>query len=163
MSSKQHVNAGTSSAKHEHLLTNMTIMAAVFTVIIGFTVSHEVKTSESNICSTIQTLLQKQKESTASSESKIKSANPNSCTFWNKYTQSIRNDMRLMGFSKRHTDVALGMLSHGTYNEIARSLKITERTVREHAKTLFERTRCAKKSDFGKSLHKAIETFYNAS
>ncbi len=75
---------------------------------------------------------------------------------WSEYFTKIEEEMADLGITERQREVALGILDHQSYAQIAHRMRVQERTVRDHAKLLFKKAGCAGKADFPHAILRAV-------
>lgn len=81
----------------------------------------------------------------------------NAAYHWDEYFKKIESEMGALGITERQREVALGILDHQSYTQIAHHMRLQERTVRDHAKLLFNKVGCVGKADFPHAVLRALK------
>lgn len=75
---------------------------------------------------------------------------------WHLLTERLPKDMRKLGMTERQAQVGMGIISQKTYRDIAKDMRLDERTVRQHATHAFQKVGCTKRSEFLESVLEAL-------
>lgn len=126
----------------------LTVMLGGVMMLAGF---QNAKNHEESLKHSLHEVIKKelfvhqQKPSTASGE-----------TNWTKFLENTSAQLTRIGCTQRQIEVIEGLLSLKTYQEIAQSLRVTERTIRCHAQAAFKRLNCSHKSELISCINKAL-------
>lgn len=77
---------------------------------------------------------------------------------WGEMMEKLPQDMHEIGMTDRQTQVGMGVIRQQTYQQIAKEVRLDERTVRQHATYAFRKVGCSKKSEFLSALMARIKS-----
>ncbi len=76
---------------------------------------------------------------------------------WDQCLQKMEQGLQDLGMTHRQIQVSRGILCQETYRQIAKRLRVDERTIREHASCAFRKVGCTRKTDFFLCVLAAIQ------
>ncbi len=77
---------------------------------------------------------------------------------WDQCLQKMEQGLEDLGMTHRQIQVSRGILCQETYRQIAKRLRVDERTIRDHASYAFRKVGCTRKTDFFLCALAAIQT-----